>query len=49
MAARRFNPNPRDLYERLIQNGKKPILAIVAIMRKRIVILNAKLRDHTHA
>lgn len=49
MAARRFNPTLREFYERLIQNGKKPIVAIVAIMRKLIVILNAKLRDHAHA
>ena len=49
MAARRFNPACRVFYERLIGNGKKPILAITAIMRKLIVILNAKLREHTYA
>ena len=49
LQARRFNPNLREFYERLIQNGKKPIVAIVAIMRKLIVILNAKLRDHAYA
>lgn len=32
-------------YQRLIDNGKKPIVAISALMRKIIVILNAKLRD----
>ncbi len=45
MAARRFNPNLRAFYERLIENGKKPIVAITAIMRKIITILNAKIRD----
>ncbi|MFZ5834977.1 MAG: hypothetical protein ACOY2B_06295 [Pseudomonadota bacterium] len=39
----------RTFFERLIQNGKKPMAAITAIMRKLIVILNAKLRDHAYA
>ena len=33
-------------YNRLIENGKKPMVALGALMRKIIVILNAKLRDH---
>ncbi len=49
MAARRFNADLRAFFERLIQNGKKPMAAITAIMRKLIVILNAKLRDHAYA
>ncbi|MFZ5929739.1 MAG: IS110 family transposase, partial [Pseudomonadota bacterium] len=36
-------------YERLIGNGKKPMLALTAIMRKLITILNAKLRDYANA
>ncbi|MDP3256389.1 MAG: IS110 family transposase, partial [Bosea sp. (in: a-proteobacteria)] len=32
-------------YERLCQHGKKPIVAITAVMRKLIVIANAKIRD----
>lgn len=32
-------------YKRLIANGKRPIVAIAATMRKIIVTLNAKLRD----
>jgi transposase len=32
-------------YERLTTNGKKPILAIAAVMRKIIITLNARLRD----
>ncbi|WP_370676023.1 IS110 family transposase [Pleomorphomonas sp. PLEO] len=35
----------REVYQRLVQNGKKPIVAIGALMRKIIVILNARLRD----
>ena len=32
-------------YKRLIANGKKPMVAIAAVMRKIIVTLNARLRD----
>ena len=35
----------KDFYDRLIANGKKPMVALVALMRKMIVILNAMLRD----
>jgi transposase len=43
--AARFNPVLKDTYQRLIAAGKKPIVAIVAIMRRLIVIANARLRD----
>ena len=33
-------------YERLIKRGKKPIVAVTALMRKIVVIANARLRDH---
>lgn len=32
-------------YKRLITNGKKPITAIAAVMRKIIITLNARIRD----
>jgi len=32
-------------YRRLIANGKKPMVAIAAVMRKIVVTLNARLRD----
>jgi transposase len=32
-------------YKRLIANGKKPMVAIAAVMRKIVVTLNARLRD----
>lgn len=35
----------RETYQRLVQNGKKRIVAIGALMRKIVVILNARLRD----
>jgi len=48
MAARRFNPNLREFFGRLVQNGKKRMVALIAVMRKPITILNAKLRDYAH-
>ena len=45
MAARRYNPDLRAFHLKLIQNGKKPIVAIIAVARKLITIINAKLRD----
>ncbi len=45
MCARRYNPALSAFYDRLVQNGKKPIVAIVAVMRKLVTILNAMLRD----
>jgi transposase len=48
MTARNFNPQLRAFYARLIQNGKKPMVALTAIMRKLITILNAKIRDEIY-
>lgn len=45
LTAARRNAHLAAFYRRLIANGKKPIVAIVAVMRKLIVIANAKLRD----
>lgn len=45
MTAGRSKSDLGIFYKRLIANGKKPIVAIVAVMRKIIVIANAKLRD----
>jgi len=45
LSAIRFNQLMRVFYERLIQNGKKPIVALIATARKLITIINAKLRD----
>jgi transposase len=44
-AAIRSNQNIRDFYQRLIANGKKPIVAVVAAMRKLITIANATLKS----
>lgn len=45
MAASRAKGPLRKFYQGLIEKGKKPIVAIAAIMRKIIVILNARIRD----
>ncbi|MGN6818111.1 MAG: IS110 family transposase, partial [Sphingomonas sp.] len=39
------NPTLRHFYQRLKSNGKKPIVALIAVMRKIIVIANARIRD----
>lgn len=44
LAAARHHPNLRDFFLKLTQNGKKPIVAITALMRKLIVIANARLK-----
>ena len=44
LTAARVNGPFKDFYSRLIQNGKKPIVAIAALMRKIIVVINAKQR-----
>lgn len=47
MAARNSKSNLRLYYESLIGRGKKKMVALVALMRKIIVIANARLRDLT--
>ncbi len=46
LSARKHNPTLKSFYERLVANGKKPIVAVVAIMRKLVTFANAVLRDH---
>lgn len=45
MAASRSKGHLGQFYRRLIESGKKPIVAITALMRKIVVIANSKLRD----
>lgn len=35
----------KRFYEKLIKNGKKKMVALVAVMRKMIIILNAKCKN----
>ena len=45
LVAVRYNETFRTFYVRLIADGKKKLVAIVAVMRKMIVTANARLRD----
>ena len=45
LAAIRYNPVIRVFHQRLIAQGKPPKVAIVACMRKLLIILNAMVRD----
>lgn len=45
MAARRSKTIFKAFYEKLINRGKKKMVALTALMRKIIVIANAKIRD----
>jgi transposase len=45
MAASRSLGELGKFYKSLVSRGKKPIVALVALMRKMIVIANAKIRD----
>jgi transposase len=47
LAAAKSKSRLGDWYRQLIANGKKPLVAIVALMRKIILIANAKIRDLT--
>jgi transposase len=46
LSAYRYNPSLKAFHNRLAEAKKKPKLAIVAVMRKMIVTLNAMLRDN---
>ncbi len=45
LAASKYNPLLKAFRDKLVQAGKKPKVAIVAVMRKMITMLNAILRD----
>lgn len=47
LTAVKFNPDLKRFYERLIARGKLKKVAMVACMRKLIIIMNAMLRDGT--
>lgn len=46
LPAIRFDPEIKAFYAKLKANGKPGKVALVAVMRKMIVILNARMRDH---
>lgn len=45
LSAKRYNPKIRTFYDHLVQQGKEKKVALVACMRKLLVILNAMLRS----
>lgn len=47
LAAIRFNPLIKEFYDRLVAAGKKKMVALVAAMRKLLIILNSILRNKT--
>ena len=46
MAAARSNSELGEHYKKLVGSGKKKMVALTALMRKILVIANAKMRDH---
>lgn len=45
LAAAKHDPSLSVFYKRLVSAGKKPIVALTAVMRKLVVIANARIRD----
>jgi transposase len=48
MNGARFNPVLKAMYVRMIAAGKPPKVALIALARKLLTILNAMLRDGTN-
>ena len=48
VASLRHNPAIKDFYDRLIDAGKPPKLALTACMRKILTILNAMMKNRTY-
>ncbi len=46
LSACRYNPTMKAFYQKLLNAGKKPIIAMTACMRKMITILNVMIRDN---
>jgi transposase len=44
---RSFDPAIEEFYERLVEAGKPKKVALVACMRKLLIILNALMRERT--
>jgi transposase len=46
LVATHYNPAISNFYNRLLENGKPKKLALTACMRKLLIILNSKLKNH---
>jgi transposase len=45
LSAARYNPDLSTFYKRLRENGKKPKLALTAVMRKLVILANTLLKE----
>jgi transposase len=45
MVAARYNPQPKSFRDKLVAAGKPRLIALVAVARELITILNAIIRD----
>ena len=45
LVAIRHNPRMNEIYTRLIGNGKKKKVALVAVMRKMLIMMNAMVKN----
>lgn len=45
LSAARHNPDLRNFYKRLVHNGKKPKVALTAVMRKLVVLANTLIKE----
>jgi transposase len=48
LSAIRCNKTFKEFYERLLAKGKKPMVALVAVMRKMITVLNVMIKTKTY-
>lgn len=48
VSASQWNPALKDFYQRLVDAGKPKKLALTAVMRKLLTMLNAMVRDQVH-
>jgi transposase len=46
LSASRYNPDLSAFYKRLVESGKKPKLALTAVMRKLVVLANTLLKEN---
>lgn len=47
LVASRYNPRMKLIYQKLLSQGKKKKVALVAVMRKMLIMMNAMLKNQT--
>jgi len=47
LVAAKYNPTIKAYYEKLVEQGKPKMVALIAAMRKLLIILNTMLREQT--